>query len=123
MQRPVFITVRAPPGMTATGLETPYMVKIVPAARKSEYVPNTELLRDCGACNKPLPRIQMVHATKNWDGRSIKCKGCPRTPGAYPISRRALLGWVHDSVGPQGYVSAQIAGVVEDDSNASVTLN
>lgn len=129
MQRPVFITVRAPPTIGGSPMkpqsqETPYIVKIT-KAKRGDYVPETVILNRCtGAnnCTKVIPRTEMAHATKHWDTFGLRCKACVDAAIASLPSTTGLLGWVHDSVGAGGYVSAQVAGMVEDESNASVYL-
>lgn len=136
MQRPVFITVQAPINLKmAAGsfssvgpqtVETPYLVSIHPGrGARTNYMPVTEHQRDCRVCSKRVPRTEFVYATRHWDGFGVRCKACtPAVNETAPHSgRRPLLGWVHDSVGAAGYVSAQVGGVVEDDSNASVLIN
>tara|TARA_B110000967_G_scaffold197957_1_gene230322 strand:- start:38 stop:337 length:300 start_codon:yes stop_codon:yes gene_type:complete len=99
------------------------MVKITNSKNPRDYVPSTQLMNICGVCKVQIPRKQMVHATRHWNGDHARCKPCTQKSGAPGVTPDSLLGWVHDSVGAAAYVSAQVAGVVEDDSNASVVLN
>jgi hypothetical protein len=129
MQRPVFITVRAPSiggsAMKPQSQETPYIVKITNARTRGTYVPDTVLLDRCtGAnnCTKVIPRTEMVHATRHWNNIGLRCRACVAANVQSLASGTGLIGWVHDSVGAGGYVSAQVAGIVEDESNASVYL-
>lgn len=104
------------------------MVSIHAGKASQQYVPTTIVLSHCALCKKQIPRNQFAYATRFWDGNVIRCKPCtggnrPTSLGAVGIGRRALIGWVHDSAPLKGYVAAQVAGMVEDDSGAAVSLN
>jgi hypothetical protein len=132
MQRPVFISVHAPsngdptsfnPRLSATAIETPYMVSIHPGKAATDFVPTTKHEGNCEACSKVIPRNQFAFATKHWNGIGVRCKQCtPKTTSA-PTARKPLFGWVHDSAPSRGFVAAQVGGMVEDDSGAAVSLN
>jgi hypothetical protein len=82
MQRPVFITVRAPTLLDGSPMkpqseETPYIVKITKGTKTGDYVPQSTIENKCtGACKKVIPRTEMVHATKHWNTFGLRCKVC-----------------------------------------------
>jgi hypothetical protein len=133
MQRPVFISVHAPSNgdptsfnarLSATAIETPYMVSIHPGKAATDYVPTTKHEANCKTCFKEIPRNQFAFATKHWNGTGVRCKQCTITKAIAPsTARKSLFGWVHDSAPSRGFVAAQVGGIVEDDSGAAVSLN
>jgi hypothetical protein len=129
MQRPTFVTAHMWDG--SGKLETPYIVLFYPP-KKGDIVPTIVPAMHCISCSNaqgktvPIKRTEMVQATHQYfGGDGVYCKECNEYMRKRYLNGRSearLIGWVHDTVGENGYVSVQVGGAIEDESNASTLL-